>query len=174
MYEHFTILVATSSPASSFSHHVPVSSLISSPPVTSVQLTLNGGLAIIRNTELLSPYACTLETKFFCAESLSPFPSHTDDFPETENGPRPDTPGMVPASRGDPRYFAERREGLLSSARLLMGSIEVCGLIGSETLGGKMRSFRTRRFDNNTKLLVSLCTIGAFFFVLLFFFFYFS
>ncbi|KAK3536928.1 hypothetical protein QTP86_027059, partial [Hemibagrus guttatus] len=62
----------------------------------------------------------------------NPFPSHSDGFPETENGPRPDTPGMLPASRGDPRYFAEWREGLLSSARLLMGSIEVCGLIGSE------------------------------------------
>lgn len=41
-------------------------------------------------------------------------------------------PGMLPDSKGDPRYFAEWREGLLSSAKFLMDSIEVCGLIGSE------------------------------------------
>lgn len=101
------------SPASSISHHAPVSSLIRSPPVTSVQLTLNGISDIMRNTELLSLYVHSLETNFFFprAESLTPFPSHSDDFPETENGPRPDMPGMLPASRGDPRYFCrvERR-----------------------------------------------------------------
>lgn len=117
------------SPGSSLSHDILVSSLISSPPV---QFSLNGGSAIIRNTEQLSLYIHSLETNFFCAESLTPFPSHSDGFPETENGPRPDMRGMLPASRGDPRYFAEWREGLLSSARFLMDSIEVCGLIGSE------------------------------------------
>ncbi|KAI5614435.1 kinesin-like protein KIF21B [Silurus asotus] len=110
-----------------------LSEVLSSSPVTSVQLIQDGGSAIIRNTEQLSLYVHSLETNFFPrAESLTPFPSHSDGFPETENGPRPDTPGMLPTSRGDPRYVAEWREGLLSSARLLMGSIEVCGLIGSE------------------------------------------
>lgn len=75
---------------------------------------------------------------------------------------------MLPASRGDPRYFAEGREGLLSSARLLMGSIEVCGLIGSKISRRRDAKLSAQeRFDNKTKLLVSLLTIGAFFLVLL-------
>lgn len=44
--------------------------------------------------------------------------------------------------------------------------------MAQKTLGGEMRSFRTKkRFDNKTKLLVSLLTIGAFFLVLLLFYF---
>lgn len=82
---------------------------------------------------------------------------------------------MLPASRGDPRYFAEWREGLLSSARLLMGSIEVCGLIGSENSRRQDAKLSDQeRFDNKTKLLVSLLTISAFFFVLFLFYFSYS
>lgn len=151
--QFFTTLVATKVPQPPpSSNHVLVSSLISSLLVTLVQLTLNGGSAIIRNTELLSLYLHSLETNSFPrAESLTPFPSHSDDFPETENGPRPDTPGMLPASRGDPRYFAEWREELLSSARLLMSSIEVCGLIGSEISRRRDAKLSDQeRFDNKT------------------------
>lgn len=52
-------------PAFTLGHHVLVSSLIISPPVTSVQIALNGGSAIIKNTEKLSFHVHSLETNFF-------------------------------------------------------------------------------------------------------------